>query len=178
MAGNSNETHIGGKEHREIVIVPYNPQWPRIFQYHQKKIVSCLGSSVKQIEHVGSTSVPGLAAKPIIDMLLILEDSSSEESYLPAMQHIGYELRIREPDWFEHRMLRTKEKDVHIHVFSQGCSEIDRMIAFRNHLRKHDSYREAYAHLKRELAARDWDCMDDYARAKTQFIESITSIVR
>jgi GrpB-like predicted nucleotidyltransferase (UPF0157 family) len=164
---------IGGIEKREIVITDYDPSWPDKFQKHSALITRALGSRALRIEHVGSTSVPGLAAKPIIDILVVVEDSSDENAYLPPLLAAGYVLRVREPDWHQHRMLRTPELDVHVHIFSPGCIEIGRMIAFRNHLRRNAEDRLRYETLKRTLAKQDWPSMDDYARAKTEVVEQI-----
>lgn len=94
------------------------------------------------VEHVGSTSVPGLAAKPIVDILLVVEDSGEEVSYLPALEEAGYVLRVREPDFDEHRMFRTPQKDVHVHIFSTGSKEIRRLLLLRDHLREDQEDRE------------------------------------
>jgi GrpB-like predicted nucleotidyltransferase (UPF0157 family) len=126
------------------------------------------------IEHVGSTSVPGLAAKPIIDIDVLVADSSHEAAYLPALLVAGYVLRVREPAWHEHRMFRTPELDVHIHLFSTGCVEVARHLAFRNRLRSHAEDRLRYEALKRKLAKEDWSDMNAYARAKTEVVEEIT----
>jgi GrpB-like predicted nucleotidyltransferase (UPF0157 family) len=165
---------IGGIEKREIVIVDYNPLWPDKFQRHAALIARALGPKALCIEHVGSTSVPGLAAKPVIDIVAVVEDSSDEEAYLTPLLAAGYVLRVREPDWHQHRMLRTPELDVHVHIFSSGCAEIKRMLAFRDHLRINGEDRHRYATLKLDLAKRDWPDMNDYARAKTELVEQIT----
>lgn len=169
------ETLIGGIENRAIIIADYDPSWPDKFQKHAALIKRTLGPRALGIEHVGSTSVPGLAAKPIIDMVLVVEDSSDEKAYLPALLAAGYVLRVREPDWHQHRMLRTPELDVHVHVFSSGCGEIGRMIAFRNHLRRNADARLRYEALKRTLAKQDWPDMQAYADAKTELVEQITA---
>lgn len=166
---------IGGIEKREIVIVDYNPCWPDKFHKHAALITRALGPKALCIEHVGSTSVPGLAAKPIIDIVVVVEDSGDEDAYLPALLAAGYVLRVREPDWHQHRMLRTPELDVHVHMFSWGCAEIARMLAFRNHLRTNPEDRLSYETLKRNLAKQDWPDMDNYARAKTALVEQITA---
>ena len=127
---------IGGPEKREIVIVAYDFSWPEKFEEHARKIRGALGEKAISIEHVGSTSVPELAAKPIIDIDLVVEDSSDEPSYLPALEAAGYVLRVREPDWHEHRMMRTPELDVHIHIFSPDAPELERHLRFRDRLRK------------------------------------------
>ena len=117
--------------------------------------------------------MPGLAAKPIVDVLLVVEDSSDEPSYLRAMEEAGYVLRVREPDLDEHRMFRTPEKDVHVHVYSAGSKEIGRYLLLRERLREDERDRELYARAKRELASRDWPSVDHYAEAKTEVVEGI-----
>lgn len=164
---------IGGVEKREIRIVRYNTDWPKKFEAHARVIADALGGSDFRIEHIGSTSVPGLAAKPIIDILVVVPDSADEPAYLPNLEAAGYVLRVREPDWNEHRMLRTPERDVHIHVYSVGCAEIQRNLAFRDRLRQNSGDRRRYEQAKRELAAKEWPDMNAYAEAKTEVIESI-----
>jgi GrpB-like predicted nucleotidyltransferase (UPF0157 family) len=164
---------IGGLEKREIRIVDYDPDWPRQFEKHRKTIGTALGDAALRIEHIGSTSVPGLAAKPIIDILVVVEDSKEEPTYLPQLETEGYILRVREPEWNEHRMFRTPENDVHVHVYSTGCPEIQRNLIFRDRLRQNVDDRRHYEQTKRELARRDWSHMNEYAVAKTEVIESI-----
>jgi len=158
-----------------IHLSEYDPAWPQRFLQLEEKTRDALGSLALQIEHVGSTSVPGLAAKPIIDALLVVPDSSREESYVPQLESAGFVLRIREPNWFEHRLLRPPEADAHIHVFSQGCSEINRLLGFRNRLRSSESDRNLYLMTKRQLAARVWKHTQNYADAKTEIVEEILS---
>jgi|SRR5581483_1529591 len=160
-----------------IRVVDYDPVWPLRFEREAEKIRSALGSVALQIEHVGSTAVPGLAAKPIIDILLVVANSVDEASYAQRLEQAGYRLRIREPEWHEHRMFRGPENDLNLHVFSRGCPEIDRMLAFRDRLRSSASDRELYAHNKRELAQQNWKYTQNYADAKTAVIEEILSRV-
>lgn len=164
---------IGGVERREITILDYDPDWPKKFATHSKRIADVLGQAALRIEHIGSTSVPGLAAKPIIDILVVVQDSADESAYLPRLEAAGYVLRVREPDWNEHRMFRTPERDVHVHVYSDGCPEIQRNLAFRDRLRRNAEDCRRYERLKRELAMREWPDMNTYAEAKTEVIESI-----
>lgn len=168
------EILIGGIEKRAIVIADYDPVWPEKFLKHATIIARALGTKALCIEHAGSTAVPGLAAKPIIDIVVGVENSADEEAYLPALLAAGYVLRVREPDWHQHRMLRTPELDIHVHIFSSGCVEIGRMIAFRNHLRRDAGDRLRYEALKRRLARRDWPDMQAYADAKTLLVQEIT----
>jgi len=174
MADESLETGlIGGAEKREIEIVDYDTDWPKKFETHAKIIADAIGGSALRIEHVGSTSVPGLAAKPIIDILVVVADSADESAYLPQLEAAGYVLRVREPDWNEHRMFRTPEQDVHIHIYSAGCQEIERNLTFRDRLRRNIDDRSRYEQTKRELAAKEWPDMNAYADAKAEVIESI-----
>ena len=162
-------------EKRQIVMVDYDPRWPEKFQKHAALLSQSLGAKALAIEHIGSTSVPGLAAKPIIDITVLVEDSRDEAAYLPALLAAGYILRVREPDWHEHRMLRTPDLDVHVHIFSAGCEEVTRQVAFRDRLRSNLEDRLRYETLKRMLAKEDWPDMDAYARAKTEVVEEITA---
>jgi GrpB-like predicted nucleotidyltransferase (UPF0157 family) len=156
-----------------VQIVNYDPEWPRLFEHEAQHVCAVLGDQALLIEHVGSTSVPGLAAKPLIDMLLVIPDSSDESAYVPAMENAGYVLRIREPDWYEHRLFKGPVTDINLHVFSQGCLEIDRMLLFRDWLRVNTSDRQLYEHTKRELASKHWKYMQNYADAKTVVVEEI-----
>ena len=150
-----------------------DPAWAGLYQREESRIRSTLGDRALLIEHVGSTSVPGLAAKPIIDIVLAVADSSDERSYLPDLEGEGYVLVIREEDWFEHRVLKGPDTDINLHVFSAGTGEIDRMIAFRNHLRSHADDRVRYENVKRSLASQHWKYVQNYADAKTQVVEEI-----
>ena len=146
--------------------------------------MSVLGDTALAVDHVGSTSVPGLPAKPIIDVLLQVPDSADEPSYVPAMLALGYRVRVREPHWLEHRVLAQRVADgaphsVNVHVLSPryGAGEVDRMLGFRDWLRTHDDDRERYAAVKRELAARRWRYIQDYADAKSEVVEEILARV-
>jgi GrpB-like predicted nucleotidyltransferase (UPF0157 family) len=156
-----------------IYLAAPDPRWPEHFAHEEARIRGALGERVRRLEHVGSTSVPGLAAKPIIDMVLAVPDAADEPAWLPDLERIGYTLRIREPAWFEHRVLKGPDTDVNLHVFPEGCEEIDRMIRFRDRLRAHDAERELYERTKRELAARSWKYVQEYADAKTAVVNAI-----
>jgi GrpB-like predicted nucleotidyltransferase (UPF0157 family) len=164
---------IGGREKRAIELVEHDPAWFEKFERHARIIRNALGGAAIQIEHIGSTSVPGLAAKPIVDMLLVVTDSSAEAAYVQHLESAGYVLRVREPDWRQHRMFRTPERDVHLHVYSAGCPEIQRILLFRERLRSNAADRKRYERAKRDLAALDWPDMNAYADAKTEVIEQI-----
>jgi GrpB-like predicted nucleotidyltransferase (UPF0157 family) len=113
----------------------YDPCWPDRYAEHASRIRVALRERAVRIERVGSTSVPGLVAKPIIDIVLEVPDSADEAAYVGDLEAAGYVLRIREPDWFEHRLFNTAGQDVNLHVFSVSCSETERMVRFRDRLR-------------------------------------------
>ena len=156
-----------------ITLVEYDERWPDLFEKEAKRIRSILGNKVLLLEHVGSTSVPGLCAKPIIDILLVVENSADELSYVPVLEDAGYILRIREPEWFEHRMFKGPDTDIHLHVFSKGATEIERMLRFRDWLRSNENDRNKYAQIKRSLAKKKWRHVQHYADAKTSIIQEI-----
>ncbi len=156
-----------------VTIVDYDSSWPALFAREDGRIRAALGDRVVQLEHTGSTSVPGLAAKPIIDMLLVVADSSAEDAYGPPLQAAGYVLVIREPDWHQHRVFKGPDTNVNLHVLSAGSPEIGRILAFRDWLRTHDDDRRLYERTKRELAAHNWTYVQNYADAKTEVVEGI-----
>jgi GrpB-like predicted nucleotidyltransferase (UPF0157 family) len=156
-----------------IVLADYDPAWPASFEREAARVREILGERVGVLEHVGSTSVPGLAAKPIIDMLLVVASSADEPAYLPDLEAAGYRLVIREPDWHEHRVLKGPAANINLHVFSEGSPEIRRMLAFRDRLREHPRARASYEAAKRELAARTWTYVQHYTNAKSELVEAI-----
>jgi GrpB-like predicted nucleotidyltransferase (UPF0157 family) len=156
-----------------IFLADYDPAWPQLYDREAARIRAALGDRVLLLEHVGSTSVPGLAAKPRIDILLVVPRSADEPAYVPALEAAGYVLRIREPDWYEHRVLKGPDTDVNLHVFSPGSPEIDRMRRFRDWLRRNPADRQLYERTKRDLARREWKYTQQYADAKTEVVETI-----
>lgn len=158
-----------------IEIRDYDPEWPRLYRREDARIRSVVGDRVVRIAHAGSTSVPGLPAKPVIDIVLEVPDSAREPTYVPDLEAAGYVLRIREPEWFEHRLLKGPDANINLHVFSSACAEVDRMLLFRDWLRSSDADRELYATAKRELADRDWKYTQQYADAKTAVVRDIMS---
>ncbi len=161
-----------------IRLVDYEPNWPDLYRREAVRIRDALGDRGLQIEHVGSTAVQGLAAKPIIDIVLVVVDSSDESSYLPHLEAVGYVLRIREPDWYEHRVFQESERDVNLHVFSAECPEVDRMALLRDWLRANEIDRELYERAKRHLARQHWKFVQNYADAKTEVVEAILERAR
>jgi len=122
----------------QITLVSYDPDWPRLFTREADRLRSVLGDEALRIEHVGSTSVPCLIAKPIIDIVLVVPDSADEPRYVPRLEAVGYVLRIREPGWFEHRLFKGPDTSINLHTFSSGVTEVERMLRFRDRLRDDD----------------------------------------
>jgi GrpB-like predicted nucleotidyltransferase (UPF0157 family) len=158
-----------------IELAEYDAEWPRLFEREAIRIRGALGERALAVEHVGSTSVPGLAAKPLIDIVLVVADSADEDAYVPELEAAGYVLRIREPDWHEHRLFKGPDTNVNVHTFSEGCEEIERMTSFRDWLRTHDDDRELYERAKRELAGREWKYVQNYADAKSAVVAEIVA---
>ena len=157
---------VGGRERREIVIAPYDPAWAARFSAERARIAAALGERALRIEHIGSTAVPGLAAKPIVDIAVevaALDDAA-------GLAGAGYVLRVREDG---HRMYRTPEIDVHVHVWPAGHPDLAAQLAFRERLRASPEDRRAYETLKRSLATREWPDLNHYAEAKGPLIREI-----
>ena len=164
----SRETH-----NDTIYLAEFDPGWALDFAKLKREISGALGEKVLLLEHVGSTSIQGLAAKPIIDLLLMVEDSRIEQDYVPPLENIGYVLRIRETDWHEHRLLKTPQPFGNLHVFSRGCEEVERMILFRDWLEANPEDRILYEKEKRRLAAKKWKYTQEYADAKSEIVTKI-----
>jgi GrpB-like predicted nucleotidyltransferase (UPF0157 family) len=156
-----------------VDLVPSDPRWRVLYQEEERRIRASLGDEAHLVEHVGSTSVPGLAAKPIIDVVLAVTDSSVEAAYVPQLEDAGYEMKLRETDWYQHRLLTRDSPAVNLHIFSEGCEEIERMIVFRDRLRVNKADRDRYSKLKRELAEVEWPSIQDYADAKSELVKAI-----
>jgi len=160
-----------------IVLVDYDPEWPALYAREEARIRGALVDRVLAIEHTGSTSVPGLAAKPIIDITMLVADVNDEAAWIPDLEAAGYVVRIREsePEWYDHRVLKGPDTNVNLHVFSDGCVELERMVGFRDWLRTHDDDRDLYERTKRDLVTRDWQYVQNYADAKTEVVEAIVA---
>ncbi|GAB3506853.1 GrpB family protein [Amycolatopsis cihanbeyliensis] len=161
-----------------VTLAEYDPGWPLLYEREAERIRGVLGDRVVLLEHVGSTSVPGLCAEPIIDILLVVPDSDDEDAYLPALEKAGYRLVIREPDRERHRAFKGPDTDANLHVHSPDSGEIERFLIFRDHLRTDPADRDLYAGTKRELAARTWRYIQHYADAKTGVIGEIMARAR
>jgi GrpB-like predicted nucleotidyltransferase (UPF0157 family) len=164
---------VGPRTPAPVEVVAPDPTWPDQFEQVRAAITAALGDRALRVEHVGSTSVPGLWAKPFIDVDLAVADSADEAAYVPDLEHAGFVLRVREPDWEQHRMFRGSDPVSNVHVYSSGSPESARTRAFRNWLRTHPDDLAAYAALKRELAAQGFTDAMHYNNAKAGLIYDI-----
>jgi GrpB-like predicted nucleotidyltransferase (UPF0157 family) len=160
---------IGGREERTVEIVDYTSSWETRFAGERARIEGALGTVARRIEHIGSTAVPGLAAKPIVDIMVTVDDPDDEDAYRRPLEEAGYVLRVREP---AHRMFRTPARDVHVHIWRAGSDDEHRHILFRDRLRSNADDRDEYERTKRSLVGHYRD-MNHYAEAKTAVIRTI-----
>jgi GrpB-like predicted nucleotidyltransferase (UPF0157 family)/predicted enzyme related to lactoylglutathione lyase len=168
---------VGGLERLDapVVLAEADPSWPGVGADLVADIRRVLGPVAMLVEHAGSTSVPGLAAKPVIDLVLGVPDPTDEGAYVGPLEALGYALRIREPEWHEHRLLKHSDPTVNLHVFGIGSIEIDRMLGFRDHLRSDPDDLAFYERTKRGLARQRWELMQQYADAKGDVVEQIVA---
>ncbi|MEQ4194808.1 GrpB family protein [Streptomyces sp. YIM 103828] len=161
-----------------VTLAPYDPRWPEAYAALAARIGERLTPLPHRLDHAGSTSVPGLPAKPVLDLVLTVPDPADEDAYVPALAPLGLRLTIREPDWYAHRLLRgaaghPAADTVNLHVFPEDCPETERMLRFRDHLRADAADRDLYARTKRELSARSWTYTQQYADAKSEVVAEI-----
>jgi GrpB-like predicted nucleotidyltransferase (UPF0157 family) len=166
---------VGGVEALELTLHDYDDRWADTYLEHRARIANAVTAVDVEIEHIGSTSVPGLAAKPIIDIVVTVDDITAEEDYLDALLGAGYELRVREPG---HRLVRTPARDVHVHLYEHDDPAVDEYLLLRDHLRSDADDRALYERTKRALTSKRWDDMNDYAAAKTDVILAIKARAR
>ena len=166
---------IGGREQVPIVVVDPDERWPERYQLVRRRVQAALGAAALRVEHIGSTSVPGLAAKPIIDVLVTVQDVEDEAAFVPPLERAGFVLRVREPG---HRMVRTPARDVHVHLYEPDDDEVTAYLDLRDWLRVDADDRALYARTKRRLATRTWTDMNEYADAKTDVITAILGRAR
>lgn len=153
----------------KVVLVDYDTSWPERYESERERLIGELGALALQIEHIGSTAVPGLAAKPIVDIAIAVADVTSNAMF-EALTGAGYDLHV---DELNHRMYRTPAADVHVHLWPAAGPDFDRHVRFRDALRSNPSQREKYETEKRRLAELEWPARNDYAEAKGRVIEEI-----
>jgi GrpB-like predicted nucleotidyltransferase (UPF0157 family) len=161
----------------KVSIVEYRPEWRKMFETEKGLLQATLGKTPARIEHIGSTAVAGLAAKPIIDLMIGLEDFSIADQVVPKIEASGYEYIPKYETVMPFRRFFIKEqggiRTHHIHMVGIGGEFWERHILFRDYLRRNPGVAEQYASLKRELAKREWKDGNEYADAKTEFIRGI-----
>jgi GrpB-like predicted nucleotidyltransferase (UPF0157 family) len=164
---------------RQIVVIDYDPNWPSLYEQEKDRIAAALGEGVVQIEHIGSTSVPGLAAKPIIDIAVGVADFEEARAYVPIIESLGYTYEPGfEADLPERRFFwkgLPSRHTYHIHMAEPGSLEWIKPILFRDYLRAHPAEARQYQALKRKLALRYGSDMEAYVKGKTEFVRSILS---
>ncbi|MFG3577618.1 GrpB family protein [Micromonospora chersina] len=156
-----------------ITVDAYNPEWPAMFAEEEAVIRAALGAKALAVEHVGSTAVPGLAAKNRLDIDLIVADPAEEDAYVPPLEAAGYLLRTRDPDWYEHRCPWTHDHGVNLHVFGPDCDEYLRHLILRDWLRTHPEDRDRYAAVKHRVAQEHPMDMALYVQGKSAIIIDI-----
>lgn len=160
---------IGGVEPGRITLRPFDPAWRDRFEAERKTIQRALGERVIAVEHIGSTAVPGLSAKPIVDILVVLRTAEDLAACAGSLETAAYSLRVREDG---HLMFRTPDRGVHVHIWTSSY-DVDRHVLFRDHLRTNRADRQLYERVKVQLARREWADTNDYAAAKSPVIAEI-----
>ena len=175
---NENPWVAGPPPPETITLVPYDPGWPDRYSSLATDLRAALGDRALDLQHTGSTSVPGLAAKDIIDIDLTVADPRDEAAYVPALEGLGYYLTIREPSWHEHRCLRLPEPRVNLHVFGPDCPETIRHRMFRDWLRTHPDDRMRYEQAKRAAIPGGGTVMDYNGRKQAVIREIYDRLFR
>jgi GrpB-like predicted nucleotidyltransferase (UPF0157 family) len=164
-----------------LVIVDYDTRWPKIYEIERARILKAIGSKVVSIEHVGSTAVPGLGAKPTIDILVGVRSLSDAEECIEPLRKIGYEYvpeyeaEIAERRYFRKGPSEVPNRHFHLHMVERISNFWQRHILFRDYLRTHPETAQQYYRLKKELAAKHGSNREAYTEAKTSFIESVVA---
>jgi GrpB-like predicted nucleotidyltransferase (UPF0157 family) len=161
-----------------VALVAYDPSWPDRYATLAGEVRAALGDIVLDIDHVGSTSVPGLAAKDVIDIDLTVADPTQEATYIPALEAIGWRHVVREPSWHEHRGLNRSEPSANLHVFGPDCPETIRHRMFRDRLRSHPDDRQRYEEAKRAATPGGGHVMDYNARKQDTIREIYDRLFR
>lgn len=144
-----------------VEVVAYDISWPETYAEVSNSIENELGSRIQKIDHIGSTAIPGIAAKPVIDIDLTVADPDDEENYLPALENLGFQLIVREPRFHGHRLFHLKKPRVNLHVFGPDCPETVRHLLFRDWLRQSDEDCQRYENAKLKAVK---GCSVDIAR--------------
>ncbi len=166
---------IGGLEPLRVELHAHDPVWAVTYERHDAAIRGALGATALNVEHIGSTSIPGMVAKPVVDVLLTVPDVDAEQQYVPALANVGFTLRARLPG---HRMLRTAAHDVNLHVLRPGDQQVQDYLDLRDWLRQDADDRALYAATKKLLAQQEWPDMHYYSMAKSEVLAEILTRAR
>ena len=165
----------------KINIVPYNDEWPLLFETIKKEIKKSIVDNEVIIEHIGSTSVDKLASKPIIDILIGVS-SNDLDMYIEPIKNLGYthikEYEIEIPNRRFFFFEKSKKRIAHVHLVKKNSRWFKRHIAFRNELRANEIIRKKYQSLKYSLSKKEWEDGNEYANAKTIFIRSVEKMLK
>jgi GrpB-like predicted nucleotidyltransferase (UPF0157 family) len=165
-------------EEGTVLVVPYDPKWPAQYEAERTKVIQALGDMIAGIAHFGSTAIPGLAAKPTIDILVLVEQLQPAEVYATPLHSLGYIPQAFPGDAPDHVLLRKgNPRTHHLHIVPQGSYERRRHLAFRDYLRTHPETAHAYAEIKSRLAHRYPSDRAAYSHAKTDFVRAIEALV-
>jgi GrpB-like predicted nucleotidyltransferase (UPF0157 family) len=161
---------------RKVEVVPHNPRWRDAFEAEAKRVAVALGGNVAAIHHIGSTAIPNIYAKPVVDLLVEVRDITEVDGQSSAMQSLGYEVMgeygIPGRRYFRkdtHEGIRTHN----IHAFEAGSAEVERHLAFRDYMVAHPADAQRYSELKRRLAEEHPQSMDGYMDGKDGFIKEM-----
>lgn len=162
-------------EKREIELVPYQTQWEELFQKEAQALSDVLGDELTTLHHIGSTAIPGIFAKPIIDMLPVVKKIEAIDQLTPSLEALGYEA-YGEFGMLGRRFfvkLKNGKRIFHVHIFQEGHPDIERHVRFRDYLRSHESEAQAYSELKKELVKKSPDDIEKYCWGKEDFVKAI-----
>lgn len=163
---------VGGRRPVLVELAEPDPAWPEDFLAHRARLLAALGPLASQLDHVGSTSVPGLAAKPVVDVQLVVPGVEREPDFLPALEAAGYVLRVREPG---HRVVQAVPAlgAANVHIHEDGDPQLADRLRLRDRLRTDPAARERYEQVKRSLAGRVWPDVNHYSEAKSDVIAEL-----
>lgn len=159
-----------------LEVVDYDPNWPAQYEALRARIAAAMGPAALSISHVGSTCVPGLAAKPVIDIDIIVADIRDESTYVPALEKAGFQFLLREPDWYEHRLFVSYNPSANIHIWTPTSGQITRHSAFTAWLKAHPEDLEKYAQAKRDAckeAQEHGETVNQYADRKNAVLKEV-----
>ena len=167
-------------EKEPVVVAPYDPRWPLLYDEERVRIVAALGGRIAAVEHVGSTAVPGLGAKPIIDVMVGLRCLADSEGCIPILERLGYEYKgeFGIPGRLYFRRSSEGKRTHQVHIVEEGSNFWELLLLFRDYLREHPEEAQEYCNLKERLAARFRSQRAEYTKAKTEFIAGVIAKAR